>query len=58
MYNLTLHSFRHWYKVKLDKANVPYGMIKSLMRHSGRNVTDQYGQYSFEEKKKVVDEVF
>ncbi|MBT3985492.1 site-specific integrase [archaeon] len=58
LHNRTLHSFRHWYKVKLDKACIPYGMIQSLMRHTGRSVTDQYGQYSFEEKLEVIDEVF
>ncbi len=58
LHNLTLHSFRHWYKYKLDRANIPYGMIRALMRHTGGSITDQYGQYSFEEKKKAVDEVF
>ena len=58
LYNRTLHSFRHWYKLKLDKANVPYGMVKVLMRHKGGSVTDQYGQYSLEEKKDAIDQVF
>ena len=58
LYELTPHSLRHWYKVKLDKANVPYGLIKSLMRHSGGDITSMYGHYNFEEKKKAVDEVF
>jgi integrase len=58
LYNRTLHSFRHWYKVKLEKSKVPYGMIKSLMRHGRRSVTDDYGQYSLEEKKKAIKGVF
>jgi integrase len=58
LYQLTVHSFRHTFKLSLDKGKVQYGLIQSLMRHSGRSITDKYGSYSFGEKKEVVDEVF
>lgn len=58
LYNYTLHSFRHWYKSRLDRAGLPYGLVRSLMRHSARNVTDQYGQYDFGAKQRGVDKAF
>ncbi len=58
LHEFTLHSFRHWYKYKLDKAGTPYGLIRTLMRHKGGSVTDGYGHYGFKEKRDVVDKVF
>ncbi len=58
LHNRTLHSFRHWYKVRLEKAEIPYGIIRALMRHGHRTSTDYYGQYSLEEKREAIERVF
>jgi len=58
LHNRTLHSFRHWYKVRLEKAEIPYGIIRALMRHGHRTSTDYYGQYSLQEKMEAIERVF
>ena len=58
LHNRTLYSFRHWYKVRLEKVEIPYGIVRALMRHGRRTSTDYYGQYSLEEKKEAVERVF
>lgn len=58
LHALTLHSFRHWYKHKLDRANISYALVRALMRHRSGSVTDMYGSFNIDEKRKAIDTIF
>jgi len=57
LYNYTPHSLRHWFRYKLDKANVPFNLAEELMRHSLQRSMG-YGKYSLAEKKEAILKTF
>lgn len=51
------HAWRHAYKTRLDRAGVRAEIVRALLGHGPRTVTDRYGQVSVREMLEVVEKI-